>query len=241
VCQTIPGNVCLTPDDGQAHSEEVAEEWVTRLRALVLYWTLRVRTDAREQMEFQPDNVIKTRRRISRSSREDREQKREGGGRAPAEDPYETDVSPLLARIYNWCILSGCRGIVCYGNLFEKHGFRHRFKDRYHILIGGHLFRYKVHMRTLKGRRVPTVFHQQLGVVNLRDVYVVSGSLCDDLIDVKANRGAWDPSGLHAHRTPRVYKDGLISLDDDEDCVLVLWSVSAEAFCLFSFGLFMLT
>jgi hypothetical protein len=108
----------------QCHSIRVRDEWVERLNALIKYWTIRDRADATAQMELSPSGTL-----VEQSQR---------NGQAPP-TREELLASPLLAAMYNWCILDGWRAILLSSTLHIKKELRGTFRKRHVLLLPGTL------------------------------------------------------------------------------------------------------
>jgi hypothetical protein len=165
-------------------------------------------------MEIHPDNNMRIKQLKLKKARG------EDAVMPPPDDPNE--YSPLLAKVFNWCTIEKCRGIVRHGRLYHKTHLHTRFIERYNILIGGHLIHYQVIIRDIQGRPSITSWHRKKGAIHLRDCYVYSGSLCDDLLANTPGGGRYDPTEGR-HKFPRIYQDGLLSGDDEEDCTFIIW------------------
>ncbi|ORY24284.1 Pleckstrin homology domain-domain-containing protein [Naematelia encephala] len=108
----------------EAHSPEIAKEWVERLEALIAYWKLRHRVDARQRM----DAIALTTRA----------------------DPFAgigDQTDQILGNIWDWCAIKGCRSVTMAGRLYFKHGKFNKFRSRYIVLTGGCLVSFKVKSR----------------------------------------------------------------------------------------------
>lgn len=154
----------------QCYSISVRIEWEGRLQALARYWTRRERVDAIEQMELQPNSLSAP--RLGRYHGQPHGRALAGDATPP--DPAEAlDLaSPLLARVYNHCILDGCRAILRAGRFYVKHGVRGMFKERYIFLLQGVLVHFEMRNRDLHGVPTKTPYHRRKASQNLRGCYV---------------------------------------------------------------------
>ncbi|GAA5963604.1 hypothetical protein JCM21900_000304 [Sporobolomyces salmonicolor] len=205
----------------ECHSTDVCDEWVSRLSALVTYWRRRERVDAVQQMEISPHGgLVKHLPPFSSSGRHVDDA--DDGEPQPSRE--ELLSSPLLAQIYNWCILDGCRAVLRHGVLHIKKGLRGMFRKRHVLLLPGTLIEYQSFQRNLYGQPLATPYHRRKFTLSLRDCYCYSGSLTAALFHGTANTTAWDPANTTQHHFPRCYTttDGLRTTDDDEDCTFVL-------------------
>lgn len=165
-------------------------------------------------------------------------------------DPSNTSQNLLLGNIWNWCTILACRGIIRSGRLFVKDRPHAPFHSRQYILISGRLlcFRLMTNTRTARARQNAGIFYKRAGgigagkgsggvggsAIPLRDSYVWSGGLTDPQVGSVgraeaagamgqfASGGAADTGSSTRHRVPRLYGDGLLSVDEDEDCTFVL-------------------
>ncbi|SNX86466.1 uncharacterized protein MEPE_05175 [Melanopsichium pennsylvanicum] len=207
----------------EAFSAPVAREWVERISDLVKYWRCRERADATELMYAAGIDITELHKQLS-----GRHTKAKG-----TEGVDEQRLSPILGNIWNWCQIEGCRNIIRSGRLFHKKSSYSAFKARDYVLIAGRLLCFKLvkSVRTTRARQNNGIFHRrQDTVIHLRDAYVYSGKLSEDMLKNGRSDPAQAVSGIGGggsnsgkrHRVPRVYADGLFSVDDDEDCTFVI-------------------
>ncbi|KAJ9474366.1 Sporulation-specific protein 71 [Pseudozyma hubeiensis] len=207
----------------EAFSASVAREWVERIAELVKYWRRRERADAAELMYASGVDISELHKQLAglqtHASR--------------IEGVDEQKLSPMLGNIWNWCQIEGCRGIIRSGRLFHKKSSYSAFKARDYVLIAGRLLCFKLvkSVRTTRARQNNGIFHRrQDTVIHLRDAYVYSGKLSEDMLKNGRSDPAQAVSGIGGggsnsgkrHRVPRVYADGMFSVDDDEDCTFVI-------------------
>lgn len=221
----------------EAYSKSVAKEWVARLHDLAHYWKRREKIDALEMMEasgFDISLIRKTGPSNKANGVPGPTAARTLASLASAGEGKEGTSSTNLGNIWHWCAILGCRGIIRCGRLFSKKRAFAPFKSRYYILIAGRLLCYKLltSTQTARNRQNAGIFHKrQETIVPLRDAYVYSGHLTESLLSHTksegagamgrfASGGAADTGGRH--KIPRVYADGLLSVDEDEDCTLVI-------------------
>ncbi|CCF50113.1 hypothetical protein NDA10_001989 [Ustilago hordei] len=207
----------------EAFSATVAREWVECISDLVKYWRRRERADAIELMQASGIDMTELNKQLS--------------GRKTMAHSFdgveEQKLSPILGNVWNWCQIEGCRNIIRSGRLFHKKSSYSAFKARDYVLIAGRLLCFKLvrSVRTSRARQNNGIFHRrQETVIHLRDAYVYSGKLSEDMLKNGRSEPAQAVSGLFGggsnsgkrHRVPRVYADGLFSVDDDEDCTFVI-------------------
>ncbi|KAM0745749.1 hypothetical protein T439DRAFT_306612 [Meredithblackwellia eburnea MCA 4105] len=202
----------------ECYSVSVANEWIGRLQALVTYWTRRERVDAIEQMELQPSKSNAPGIQRFRGKTVVRE----------AMDPAEAIelASPLLARLYNFCILQSCRSIMRGGRFYVKTGVRGRFRERYIFLLRGTLLFYHTSVRDFHGMPTKSSYHRRQGSQSLRGCYIYSGRLSAAGVNPAVNN--WTPANGNA-LFPRIYaSDGLRTSDEDEDCTLIIFKKGVD-------------
>ncbi|KAJ1025908.1 hypothetical protein NDA16_002534 [Ustilago loliicola] len=207
----------------EAFSASVAREWMERISELVKYWRCRERADAIELMHASGVDMTELSKHLQ--------------GRKTMNNDFqgvdEQKLSPILGNVWNWCQIEGCRNIIRSGRLFHKKSSYSAFKARDYVLIAGRLLCFKLvrSVRTSRARQNNGIFHRrQETVIHLRDAYVYSGKLSEDMLKNGRSDPAQAVSGLSGggsnsgkrHRVPRVYADGLFSVDDDEDCTFVI-------------------
>lgn len=202
----------------QTTPKEAAREWVGRLNGLVEYWTKRERADAQVQLALSQYNCVK---QSSKTAIEDMHpfQQREIEDASTGTDVYE----PLLSTAFHYCIQDGCRcNILMSGRLYYKKGHRDAiFMDRFIVLLDNNLIIFETYRRNIQKRPVPLVYHRRLSTLRLRDVYIVTGESCSQYFR-KTGQSNFNPSQDQSDRA-RVYKDGLLAVDDPMDCTFMLW------------------
>ena len=189
----------------EAFSIAFASEWTKRINELMTYWKARERFDAQELMATSNHHLDANATFL------------EGG-----------ELDSRLASVWSWCPLSGCRTIVKCGRLYRKWSASEAFQGRYYVLLQGRLLMFKLMQSTksARARQNAGIFHRrQETVIHLRDAYVYSGKLTEAFSSgseqAAQNLGAGTGSG-ERHRMARVYRDGLQSFDDEEDCTFVI-------------------
>lgn len=208
----------------ETYSKQVAREWIDRLSDLARYWKRREKVDALELMNVSGfDPALIHRHKQERSN-----------PRSLSLTPDMDTIAPMLGSLWHWCAIQGCRGIIRCGRLFHKKKLHAPFRSRYYILIAGRLLHYKLVTTTssARSRQNAGIFHRrQETVVHLRDAYVFSGQLTEDLLQNGRTEGAQGINNIggggganagERHKLPRVYQDGLLSVDEDEDCSFVV-------------------
>ncbi|KAH8918424.1 hypothetical protein BT69DRAFT_1225419 [Atractiella rhizophila] len=194
----------------EAMSPQVAGEWISRLNELARYWKRRQQEDAAEQMEITPSthDVLNHFRKKPDDDEVSLDDRLKFGG-------------PLLGAIYNWCILNGCRTIIKCGRLYIRAGVNKLYKERYMIIVDGHLLQFLIpprHEAVKTGQS--EVYHQRKNITSLKDCYVYTGRMVN--IRYKAN-SRFNPANLQSNNFPRIYPDGLMSIDAEDECTFVIF------------------
>lgn len=167
----------------EAHTPSVAAEWVARLTALVEYWTVRRRVNARQEM----DAVA--------------------GAAALDMTLGQTPHWQLsLSRLWNWCVIDGCRAITLEGPLFMKQGKWPKFRQYLAVLSNGRLTTFRI-----DGSRSMNRKHSY----PLFGAYAYSGLMALDELQENNSQSAVYPKA-------RIYSDGLQATDDAEDTTLAI-------------------
>ncbi|EGO23992.1 hypothetical protein SERLADRAFT_439300 [Serpula lacrymans var. lacrymans S7.9] len=203
----------------EAFSCQTCLEWIERLRLLVIYWRIRHRTDAQDEMEISYSGNERLRVTPHQHVHAN------GQDRLP-EPPADPDsILPTLGAVYNWCVLTDCRSILKGGRIFTRKGLRGQYKYasfptvtaarlRFHrlvqlLLISGHLVQYHVTPKS-------SLHHRRTKDINLLDAYVCSGYLAA----MSLRRSEYNPGTTTFARR---YQDGLEAVDLNEDVIFVIW------------------
>lgn len=167
----------------EAHTPAVAAEWVARFRALVEYWTVRRRVNARQEM----DAVA--------------------GAAALDLTLGQTPHWQLsLSRLWNWCVIDGCRAITMEAPLFMKQGKWPKFRQYLAVLSNGRLTCFRINGNKAMQRK-----HSW----PLFGAYAYSGLMALDELQENNSQSAVYPKA-------RIYEDGLQATDDAEDTTLAI-------------------
>ncbi|KAG9315912.1 hypothetical protein JVU11DRAFT_3562 [Chiua virens] len=187
----------------EAHSAQDCIEWVTRLRALVTYWSQRHRVDVKDEMDFAlvastrarlTPRIVKCTHGIEHST--------------PPEPPINCEA-PVLTSLYNWCPLSGCRSIIKAGRAFTRKGLRGQYKLVQLFLLPGRLIQFSVSPTS-------TLHHRHSKEIGLLDAYVCSGYFAA----LALRNSEYNPE---TPNLPRRYGDGLETDEREEDELFVIW------------------
>ncbi|KAG6917465.1 hypothetical protein DXG01_002442 [Tephrocybe rancida] len=184
----------------ETHSCRVASEWIERLRALVLYWKQRHRTDAKEEMDLAQSR----RPRLTPLTRVVQDEE------FPPDPPPDMGAPmPALGSLYSWCVIEGCKSIVKGGKLFVRKGLFGQYKLVQLFLTAGHLTQFRI--------KPKSSLHQTMHrTASLADAYVCSGYLAAMTL----------PKGQYradVNADPRRYQDGLETNDPEEEMLFMIW------------------
>ncbi|KIJ64487.1 hypothetical protein HYDPIDRAFT_111813, partial [Hydnomerulius pinastri MD-312] len=189
----------------EAHSCNNCIEWVTKLRALVTYWTQRHRTDAKDEMDvaYSASKRLRLTPRLNKCNHA-------SGHPTPPEPPMDPGASlPGLTSLYHWCALENCRSILRSGRVFTRKGLRGQYKLVQLFLVSGNLIRYQVSPKS-------ALHHRRSKDISLLDAYVCSGYLAA----LALRRSEYDPDSPNM---PRRYYDGLEADEPEEDVLFIIW------------------
>ncbi|XP_006462707.1 hypothetical protein AGABI2DRAFT_207264 [Agaricus bisporus var. bisporus H97] len=182
----------------EVHSRRVAIEWVERLHALAEYWKHRNRANAKEEIDLGQA----THPRVTPQIRVYDEDE------APLENPDPSAHYPALDRLFNWCVIDGCRSITKAGKLYMRKGLRGQFKLVQMYLVNGHLIPFLI----ASGFALHVAMRKR---INLVDAYVCSGYMAA----LTLPKGQYCPNAPIAARR---YEDGLEANDREEDMLIVI-------------------
>ncbi|WVQ83201.1 hypothetical protein IAT38_005340 [Cryptococcus sp. DSM 104549] len=146
----------------EAHSKEVAQEWVERLQALKAFWKRRHRVEARNRMD-----VTQSR----------------GHHNIFAGTSLSQEPDSALSEVWDWCIIQGCRSVCLAGRLYMKKDQWKKFRLKYVVLAGGCLVTFKI-KRT-------AAFHPRKKKYILFGAYAYSGLLARDEIHEPSSQDAF--------------------------------------------------
>ncbi|KIK69609.1 hypothetical protein GYMLUDRAFT_151680 [Collybiopsis luxurians FD-317 M1] len=183
----------------ETYSCLVTLEWIERLQALVRYWKLKHRNDAKEEMElaqaFRPLVTPHTYAEVERTPY--------------AESPVDlSSPLPALGSMFNWCVLEGCKPIIKSGKVFMKRGLHSQYGLMDLVLLPESLIHFRITPKS--------VLHSSVRKkIYLADAYVCSGYLAAQLLP----SGQFNPN---ADNVPRRYQDGLETDDPEEDRLFVI-------------------
>ncbi|OJA08772.1 hypothetical protein AZE42_01293 [Rhizopogon vesiculosus] len=187
----------------ETYSCQTSQEWVDRLRALVVYWTKRHRADAQDEMEISYSTNHRSRitPRVNKHAFC-------GGHEIPTTPMLDTKFMPELSSLYHWCTLGNCRSIIKSGRAFIRKGLHGQYKLVQLFLVSGRLVQYNVSRNSF--------LRQRSKEINLVDSYVCSGYLAA----LALRSSEYNP------QTPSVarrYSDGFEVDDPEEDMLFTIW------------------
>jgi hypothetical protein len=191
---------------------------VGRLTSLVEYWTKREQGDASVQLSLSSYTCVKA------SAKTPLEDLPPFQQREAEDDSTQTSVyNPLLAQAFHYCIQLGCHyNILMQGRLYYKKNHRDGILlDRFIMLLDNNLIIFETVRRNIQKRPIPLVYHRRLKTIRLRDVYLVTGDSCTPYFR-QTFQTDFNPS-QDQNSLARVYKDGLVAVDDPMDCTFMLW------------------
>lgn len=201
---------------------EAAVELVGRLQALVDYWKIRQEHDARDQALLSLDDSARPMRHTSSASYAPFQARQIEDSEINLSGTYD----PLLAETFNFCVIQGCRhNLLKFGRLYFKEGHRDdAFQDRFFFLIHDHLIEFETVKRNrIDKRPIPLVYHRRVRNISLRDAYLMTGESCSTYLARNGTSGgSFDPSKDQS-KFARIYRDGLVSVDDAMSCTFALW------------------
>lgn len=195
----------------QAFSKATKKEWMKRLRALVVYWSIRTTHDM--------DLFKSVRRQNLETLNIDERTEAFVGQFAQKWEVTKSFASPEL---YNMCGISSCRAIHRSGMLFRKPRIHKTFTRCHVILSHGHLVIFEDTLRTMTGKRIVHIHHERIACLDLRDCYLYSGLITDS--DLLYRNRTFDSNTPGNHALPRLYaEDNWTSTDEDAMTCFVLW------------------
>ncbi|KIY67116.1 hypothetical protein CYLTODRAFT_397691 [Cylindrobasidium torrendii FP15055 ss-10] len=184
----------------ECHSCKHAVEWVERLRALVAYWTLRHKEDAKDEMEVASAERPRLTPLLHVHVTDEE--------LPPQPPPDPAAALPSLTKMYNWCVLQGCKSILRCGKLHMRRGLRGQYKTVQMFLVSGALVMFRVKPGT-------QLYPAMKKRVSLQDAYTCSGYFAA----LTLPSGQYDPE---KNSVPRRYGDGLETDDQEEDTLFMI-------------------
>jgi hypothetical protein len=190
---------------------------MTRIRALVDYWTKRAQADM---------DIYKTvREQNLKSLKIDERAEAVVGQFAYKWEVSQSYASPIL---YNLCGIAECRTIHLSGLLFRKPR-RHSTFTRCHVILSnGHLLIYQDTLRKTSGKKLVHIHHERIASMDLRGCYIYSGLLTEN--DLLYQNRTFDSNTPGRTALPKIYlEDGWTSTDEDAMTTFVLWHSKSKS------------
>ncbi|KAI5122450.1 hypothetical protein M0805_008762 [Coniferiporia weirii] len=185
----------------ETYSTKVAVEWVTHLRASIVYWTKRRRGDTASQMNIVQESLDGGRITVAR-------QYNKGERKIAPLPPNPENASQYMNEFWHWCVLDGCRQVIKSGRMYIKTKSRGQYTHAHLILAKGCLIQFRVNNVTMH--------YHQIGRINLIDAYVCSGYYAALALPEEE----YDPN---APALAKIFQDGLETRDIMEDTLFLLW------------------
>ncbi|KAI9830603.1 MAG: hypothetical protein M1826_004629 [Phylliscum demangeonii] len=206
----------------EAYNGAAAREWITRLTALVRYWTRRKAADS---------ELLKTVRRTNLARLRLDEAAEPFVGQFA--QPWELGQALASAEVFNMCGIACCRTVAMSGRLYWKPRRGASFRQCHAVLCHGQLLIFQSALRNRVGAEVGSAHHERQAAIELKESYLYSGLLTadDDLLSLSRETGAGvDARHAGPHALPRVYRDedgdgagGWTSSDADSMTSFVIW------------------
>ncbi|KAI5358277.1 putative sporulation-specific protein [Septoria linicola] len=201
----------------QAFNKATRDQWVKRMRQLVLYWTLRKKSDM--------DLYKSTREQNLRELGIDERAEAVVGQFAYKWEVGKSFASPTL---YNMCGISECRTIHLSGVLFRKPRKHTTFERNHVILSHGHLLIFQDTLRKRTGQKLQHIHHERIASIDLKGCYLYSGLLTEN--DLLYQNQTFDSNTPGHHALPRIYlEDGWTSTDEDAMTTFVIWHANSNS------------
>lgn len=197
----------------QAYDKTTRHEWMTRLRQLIAYWTLRTAADMNLYKSVRASNLA--------ALRIDEEEEAYVGQFA---HKWEVSHSVASPELYHMCGIACCRSVMMSGTLFRKPRMHASFSRVQVVLSHGHLMVFQDAVRTRSGKLLKHIHHERVTAIELADCYIYSGLItAGDMLYSAADGYEKARPGVQGG-LPRMYiGDGWSSTDEDTMTCFVLW------------------
>ena len=187
-------------------SPALARDWIVRLFQLSRYWRCRRRTDTWNIMRLTgASNTLKP------------------------DKKHHIDRRLVLAELWNWCQIEGCRSMSHSGMLFWRKGTASLYRQRYVVVADGRIILFKTvrSTRSQVSRQNEGILYKRVGTpISLRDAYVYQARVSDRPVDINSaakHDGARRGPRINTGKAlPRLYSHGLYSSDSQEDCTFIV-------------------
>lgn len=195
----------------QAYSKAMKLEWITGLRKLVRYWTLRHAADIELYKSIRKRNV--------QALNIDERTEAYVGQYA---EKWEVSNSHASAELYHVCGIAACRAIHVSGQLYRKPRMHALFSRCQVIVAHGHLIIFRDVSRSGTGKKLNHIHHDKIDSIDLADCYCYSGLITES--DLLYQNRTFDSTAPGSHSLPRVFLDDRwTSNDDDSMTTFVIW------------------
>ncbi|KAL7272671.1 hypothetical protein RUND412_004516 [Rhizina undulata] len=194
----------------QSFDERTRDEWVLRLKDLVVYWKARDRDDLAIIRRTRDSNL--------KMLHVDEEFESIIGQFARK---WEVSRTVASAELYNVCGISSCRTITMSGVLYRKPRKHSTFRRYNVVLCHGELLIFHNSYRKRNGAEIPHIHQDKHQSLSLKDCYIYSGLITEN--DLLYQNQTFDSNAPGRHALPRVYKDGLTTHDEDTMTCFVIW------------------
>ncbi|OQN98155.1 hypothetical protein B0A48_15987 [Cryoendolithus antarcticus] len=201
----------------QAYNKSAAQLWMSRLYALVTYWSARAKADMDLYKSVRAQNLAVL-------NIDERTEATVGSFAYK----WEVQQSYASSTLYNMCGITSCRTIHLSGLLFRKPR-RHTTFTRCHVILAsGHLLIYQDTLRKRSGKKLVHIHHERIAAIDLQGCYIYSGLLTEN--DLLYQNRTFDSNTPGHNALPRVYlEDGWTSTDEDAMTTFVIWHSKSKA------------
>ncbi|KAH3687287.1 hypothetical protein WICPIJ_001710 [Wickerhamomyces pijperi] len=188
----------------------VRDEWIDRLLALSHYWTQRINQDMLKIKRLKDSNIKVL----------DIDDWMEANINEYTEK-WENMRGLTSPEIHNISSSALFRSMVRNGELYQKLKKHSSFTKKFVLLVPGQLMVYDIFARSMTGRSIGSAFSTHSFTIPLRKCYVFSGNLTGlDLLTERESELEIHPG---TNSTPRIYSDGWLSSDEEENVCFTLW------------------
>lgn len=193
-----------------APNSQIRDEWITRLLELRNYWCQRIYQDILKIKRLKESNIKKL----------------------DIDDWMEANINEYTERwensrgltnpeIHNISSSTLFRPVIRNGELYQKLKKHSAFTKRFVVLVPGQLMVYDIFSRSPTGKSIPNTYYSHSYTIPLKKCYIFSGNLSGlDLLLEKESEFEAHPG---TNSTPRVYADGWLSSDEEENLCFTLW------------------
>lgn len=201
----------------QSYNRHTRDEWMRRLRALIVYWTARAKADMEVFKSVREQNL--------EALQIDERAEAQVGSFAYKWEVSQSYASPVM---YNMCGIARCRTIHLSGLLFRKPRKHTTFTRCHVILAHGHLLIFQETMRSRSGKKLESIHHERIAAISLKGCYLYSGLLTEN--DLLYQNQTFDSNTPGHNALPRIYlEDGWTSTDEDAMTTFVVWHAKSKS------------